>query len=88
MQWLSDMALFVEVAKTRSFTKAATNLAMPTSTLSRRISQLEQHLGLRLLNRSTRSLELTEAGQQYYQDSRNTPCFSYGDISVLAFSFW
>jgi DNA-binding transcriptional LysR family regulator len=67
MQWLSDMALFVEVAKTRSFTKAANNLAMPTSTLSRRISQLEQHLGLRLLNRSTRSLELTEAGQQYYE---------------------
>jgi DNA-binding transcriptional LysR family regulator len=66
MQWLSDMALFVEVAKTRSFTKAASNLAMPTSTLSRRISQLEQHLGLKLFKRSTRSLELTEAGQQYY----------------------
>ncbi len=67
MQWLSDMALFVEVAKTRSFTKAAANLTMPTSTLSRRISQLEQHLGLRLFTRSTRSLELTEAGQQYYE---------------------
>jgi DNA-binding transcriptional LysR family regulator len=67
MQWLNDMALFVEVAKTRSFTKAATNLDMPISTLSRRISQLEQHLELRLFNRSTRSLDLTEAGQQYYE---------------------
>lgn len=67
MQGLSEIVLFVEVAKTRSFTKAAINLGMPVSTLSRRISQLEQHLGLRLFNRSTRRLELTEVGQHYYE---------------------
>ncbi|MGL4186424.1 MAG: LysR family transcriptional regulator [Thiotrichaceae bacterium] len=56
--------------------------------LSRSLSQLEAKLGVRLLERSTRSLRPTEIGQTVYQDSRNTPCFSYGDISVLAFSFW
>ncbi len=60
------MALFVEVVKARSFRRAAEAIGMPTSTLSRRISQLEKALGLRLLHRTTRKVELTEAGQLYF----------------------
>lgn len=66
MEFLNDMALFVEVVKARSFRRAAEALGMPNSTLSRRISGLEKQIGLRLLHRTTRKIELTEAGQLYF----------------------
>jgi DNA-binding transcriptional LysR family regulator len=62
---LNDIALFIEVARRKSFSLAARALSMPTSTLSRHISQLEQAIGMRLLNRNTRRLDLTEAGAVY-----------------------
>src|SRR3546814_6277875 len=62
---LNVIARFVEVARRQSFSLAARALAMPTSTLSRRIGQLEQAIGLRLINRNTRRLELTNAGTAY-----------------------
>ncbi|KDM90037.1 LysR family transcriptional regulator [Photobacterium galatheae] len=64
---LNDMALFVEVAHVMSFRKAAEITGVPNSTLSRRISTLEKEIGLRLLHRTTRKLELTEAGKLYYE---------------------
>lgn len=67
MELLNDMALFVEVAKAMSFRRAADGLGMPNSTLSRRISALEKAIGLRLLHRTTRRLELTEAGLIYFE---------------------
>jgi DNA-binding transcriptional LysR family regulator len=70
MELLNDMALFVEVAQARSFRRAADAMGMPSSTLSRRISGLEKAVGLRLLHRTTRKVELTEAGQLYYERSR------------------
>lgn len=70
MNLLNDMALFVEVARTMSFRRAAEALGMPNSTLSRRVSALEKAIGLRLLHRTTRKLELTEAGQLYYERSQ------------------
>ncbi|MCX8281071.1 LysR family transcriptional regulator [Phyllobacterium sp. 0TCS1.6C] len=70
MSHLNDMALFVKVARVRSFRKAAEALGMPNSTLSRRISELEKAIGLRLLHRTTRKIELTEAGQIYYERSK------------------
>jgi DNA-binding transcriptional LysR family regulator len=70
MRFLSDLALFVEVANTRSFSRAASALGIPTSTLSRRISALERELGLQLIHRSTRTFKLTDAGQTCYQQSR------------------
>lgn len=66
MNLLRDMALFVEVVNTKSFSRAAANLDMPPSTLSRRISGLEQQIGLQLLNRTTRKVEVTEAGAAYF----------------------
>jgi DNA-binding transcriptional LysR family regulator len=68
--YLNDMALFVEVVRANSFRKAAEALSMPNSTLSRRISLLEKSIGLRLLHRTTRKIELTEAGQLYYERSK------------------
>lgn len=67
---LGDVALFVEVAKTKSIKRAAEALGMPDSTLSRRLTELERSLGVHLLHRSTRRLELTEVGQIYYDQCR------------------
>ena len=67
---LDDMALFAAVVSAGSFTAAARQLAMPLSTLSRRISLLEQSLDTRLLERITRTQKLTEAGQVYFQHCR------------------
>ena len=62
---LQDMALFALVAGCGSFTAAAQRAGLPKSSVSQRISQLEQQLGLRLLNRTTRKLSLTFAGERY-----------------------
>lgn len=67
MELLNYMRLFVEVARTRSFRRAADALDMPNSTLSRHIAALEKTIGLRLLHRSTRKVELTEAGEVYFK---------------------
>ena len=67
MEVLSYMRLFVEVARAKSFRRAAEALDMPNSTLSRHIAQLEKAIGLRLLHRSTRKVELTEAGEVYFK---------------------
>lgn len=63
-QW-QDMALFALVAECGSVTQAALKAGMAKSSLSLRISQLEQQLGLRLLNRTTRKISLTFAGERY-----------------------
>lgn len=62
---LQDMALFALVAETGSFTAAAVRAGLPKSSVSQRVSQLEQSLGIRLLNRTTRQLNLTFAGERY-----------------------
>ncbi len=64
------MALFVEVVKAGSFRGAADAIGMPNSTLSRRIGALEKAIGLRLLHRTTRRIEPTEAGRLYYERSK------------------
>lgn len=71
MRLLSDMAIFVEVANTKHFARAAASLGMPASTLSRRIRVLEKEIGVALIQRSTRSFALTEAGSACYERSRN-----------------
>jgi DNA-binding transcriptional LysR family regulator len=65
--WLSDMHVFVAVAKARSFKRAADDLHMPQSTLSRRVSALEAALGFRLFHRTTRRVDLTEDGREYLE---------------------
>ncbi len=63
---LNAMALFVKVAEHKSFSAASRRLGVPISTVSRKVSELEKTLGVRLLERSTRQLRLTELGQAYY----------------------
>lgn len=64
------VAEFVTVAETYSFTAAATKLNTSVAQISRRVSRLEQRLGVKLLNRTTRKVTLTEAGQVYFQQCR------------------
>lgn len=63
---LNDVALFVRVVQRRSFSAAARERGVPVSTVSRRIARLESALGLRLLERTTRTLRLTDAGRKYF----------------------
>ncbi len=62
---LQDMALFALVAECGSFTAAANRAGLPKSSVSQRVGQLELALGLRLINRTTRQLNLTFAGERY-----------------------
>jgi DNA-binding transcriptional LysR family regulator len=61
-----DLDVFVQVIKSGSFAKAAEQLQLNPSAVSRRISHLEQRLGVQLLNRTTRRLSLTEVGERYF----------------------
>jgi DNA-binding transcriptional LysR family regulator len=63
----SKLNAFVAVAEHRHFAKAAAQLGISPSTLTQTIRSLEEHLGIRLLNRTTRSVSLTAAGEQLLQ---------------------
>jgi DNA-binding transcriptional LysR family regulator len=67
MMDLNDVALFVAVVRAGSFAEAARRLGMPANTASRRVQQLERHLGVRLMQRSTRRLVLTESGHSFFR---------------------
>ena len=64
-----SMATFVEVVETGSFSAASKKLNKNASSIARQVSRLEQELGAHLLNRSTRRLELTLAGESFYQQA-------------------
>ena len=64
---LNDIAVFVQVVRHGSFAAAARRLGQPPNTVSRRIQQLEAQLGTRLMQRSTRRLTLTSAGQAFHE---------------------
>ncbi|MBB4213960.1 DNA-binding transcriptional LysR family regulator [Rhizobium sp. BK212] len=66
---LNDIMIFAHVVEAGSFTAAARLLGMPKTTVSRRIAELERELGVRLLQRTTRSLNLTASGRLYYEES-------------------
>jgi len=66
---LNDIAVFARVVEAGSFTAAARLLGMPKTTVSRRIAALEREVGVRLLQRTTRSLNMTDAGRLYYEQS-------------------
>jgi DNA-binding transcriptional LysR family regulator len=67
---LDDMIAFIRVVESRSFTAAAERLGLSKSVVSRRLTELENRLGTRLLNRTTRSLSLTPAGQTFFERAR------------------
>jgi DNA-binding transcriptional LysR family regulator len=63
---LNALHVFIKVVQTSSFTAAARALGMPKSTVSQRVLELEEHLRARLLQRTTRTLSLTDQGRIYY----------------------
>ncbi len=67
--YLEDLRLFVSVVENGSFTRAAEQEDLPTSTVSRRLRRLEDDLGVRLLERTTRRMQLTELGEEFYRRS-------------------
>ncbi|WNG25945.1 LysR family transcriptional regulator [Cystobacter fuscus] len=64
---LNELLVFAKVVQAGSFTAAARGLRMPKSTVSRKVSELEERVGAQLLQRTTRQLRLTEVGQAYYE---------------------
>ena len=62
-----EMQTFVEVARTGTLVEAARKLSLAAPTVTKQINTLEDRLGVRLLNRTTRKVTLTEAGEIYYQ---------------------
>lgn len=67
MEDLNDLYYFAQVVEHGGFAPAGRALNIPKSTLSRRIAELEERLGVRLLQRSTRHFSVTEIGQEYYR---------------------
>ena len=67
MQDLNSTMFFVKVIVAGSFTKAASALGMPKSTISDKVAQLEKELGVTLLTRTTRKLKLTDVGEEFFR---------------------
>ena len=67
---LNGISIFVSVVEAGSFTGGARALQIPKGSISRKVSRLEEELGVRLLNRTTRSVSLTDVGQIFYEQCR------------------
>lgn len=67
MDHLLAIRTFQRIVETRSFTKAAAHLSLPRSTVSKNLKALEEHLGTKLIQRTTRSIALTTEGAEYYR---------------------
>jgi len=69
---LNSLMIFAKVVEAKGFSEAARRLNMPTSTVSRRVADLENELGVRLLERSTRSLRLTDVGSEVLEHAQQS----------------
>lgn len=69
---LNSLMIFAKVVEAKSFSEAARRLRMPIATVSRRIAELENQLGVRLLERSTRSLRLTDVGAEVLEHAQRS----------------
>jgi len=70
MDRFDAMQVLVTIAETGGFSAAARRLGLPLATVSRRVAELENHLGARLLNRTSRRVDLTDAGRDYLEAAR------------------
>src|SRR5437667_11874900 len=70
MDRIESVAIFVEVAERRSFATAARRVARSPAAVTRAVGELETRLGVRLLNRTTRAVSLTEAGDRFLAGAR------------------
>ncbi|EJB04551.1 transcriptional regulator [Rhizobium leguminosarum bv. trifolii WSM597] len=67
---LNDLHLFVQAVDSGGFTAAARHLGIPKSTVSKRVAELEGRLGVRLIQRTSRSFALTELGREFFQHAQ------------------
>jgi DNA-binding transcriptional LysR family regulator len=81
---LNSLAIFAKVADTRSFSEAARRLKMPISTVSRRVAELEDQLGVGLLERSTRNLRLTDVGAEVFEHAQPSAEISEAVGSIVS----
>jgi DNA-binding transcriptional LysR family regulator len=81
---LNSLVVFAKVVEASSFSEAARRLKMPVSTVSRRIAELEDQLGVRLLERSTRSLRLTELGAEVLEQATRSAELSEAVESIVS----
>lgn len=79
MGQLEDMAMFVRIVEAGSITKAADQLNIAKSAVSRRLKELESRLGAQLISRTTRQSNLTQAGEHYYQQA----CSILNEVDAL-----
>ena len=86
---LNDMLYFVEVVERGGFAAAGRALGIPKSRLSRRVAELEAHLGVRLLQRTTRKLSLTQVGETFLRHGQAmrdaalaASVFHFGEIAI------
>ena len=81
---LNALFIFAKVADASSFSEAARRLRMPVSTVSRRVAELEDQLGVRLLERSTRQLRLTDVGAEVLEHAQKSVEVSDAVDSVVS----
>ena len=81
---LNSLAMFAKVVEAASFSEAARRLKMPISTISRRVAELEDQLGVRLLERSTRDLRLPELGAEVLEHAARTAELSEAVESIAS----
>lgn len=73
MDRLTSLTVFGQVVESGGFSAAGRRLNMSVTMVSNHVQSLEDHLGVRLLNRTTRKVSLTEIGQAYYERTRQIP---------------
>src|SRR6266851_9503775 len=81
---LNSLMIFAKVVEANGFSEAARRLKMPTSTVSRRVADLEDQLGVRLLERSTRSLRLTDVGSEVLEHAQRSAELSDAVDSIVS----
>jgi DNA-binding transcriptional LysR family regulator len=81
---LNSLMIFAKVVEANSFSEAARRLSMPTSTVSRRIAEFEARLGVRLLERSTRRLRLTDVGSEVLEHAQRSAELSDAVDSIVS----
>jgi DNA-binding transcriptional LysR family regulator len=81
---LNSLLIFAQVVESNSFSQAALRLHVPISTVSRRVSDLEKQLGVRLIERSTRRLRLTNVGSEVFEHAQRTSDISKAVINIAS----